>query len=172
MAYNKRKFTEKEETLTDALTGEVLSSKKSSSTFSVDSEPPYIKLYLDCIASLHGLTSTSNDVLKCLLENMTYQNEVILNSVIKNRMAERLGISTRQIDNNLTQLKKADIIRVVGRGVFMFNPEIFARGKWPETKEARTKYKAIKMTAYIEGKGKVKIESELIPNDSVAKNAE
>jgi hypothetical protein len=111
-------------------TGEMIETT-SEKIFNLPKEPPYIKLYLDDLASLYGLPSSG--ALFELLKQMNYEGMINLNSTIKKLICERVGFSTIQtLDNYLSKLVKSDVFRKSGRGVYNPNPSLFGRGDWKD----------------------------------------
>lgn len=101
-------------------------------------EPDYIKLYIKDIVLLSELPVSLTDFIVAILKNINYNGQIVLNSSIKKQLKETLKLSSIQVvDNKLTQLKKADIIRTIDRGVFAANPFFFGRGKWEDIREQR-----------------------------------
>ena len=121
---------------TDHKTGEVQTSKKFTSV-KHDNEPSYIKLYLNDICKLNDIPKTGNDVLNELLQLVNYDNEIVLSSGIKNRIVKQLGIKKGSLDNNIYKLTKQGILSRIDRGIYMLNPLLFGKGKWPEIKALR-----------------------------------
>ena len=117
-------------------TGEVLSSK-SYKTFQVDNEPDYIKLYLADIAKLSNLPRGASSVLNELLKYMNYENIVVLNSFIKQHIADVLGTNVPVLEHQITSIINEGIMCRVGRGTYFVNPEIFGRGKWQDVYNMR-----------------------------------
>jgi hypothetical protein len=143
----------------DFETGEV----KSSSTEKVinfPSEPPFVKLYLEDISKLYGLPKAGNDLLHCLLRKMDYEGIMTLVSTSKMRIAKELGLKVQTIDNNIQEMLKKDVLQRMGRGEFMFNPNIFAKGEWKDIYKQRNKYVEMKIVYKEDGtrtiNGKVK----------------
>lgn len=103
-------------------------------------EPPYIKLYTNSISYLHGLPTTTNDLLQELLNYVTYgTQEIILNAATKKRIAENTGMNIRTVDNRLQALVKAGILDRVALGTFILNPYLFGRGDWKTINELRNR---------------------------------
>lgn len=111
--------------------------QSSSTVFNVGAEPDYIKLYLEDILYLNDLQANQSSLLYQLLSYMTYGNEIILNSTIKKRIAEKLGTSMQVIDNNLSKYVKANILERVGRGTYLANPYLFGKGSWKDISAKR-----------------------------------
>lgn len=110
------------------------------------SEPPYVKLYLDDVAKLHGLPKAGGDLLHCLLRKMDYDGIITLVSSSKKRIADEIGVKLQTIDNNIQAMLKADILQRYGRGEFMFNPHLFAKGEWKNIYKQRNKYVELTVT--------------------------
>lgn len=105
----------------------------------VSKEPHFVKLYLKDLAHLRNLPAWVSGVLYELLKKMDYSNEIVLNSTVKNRIAEELNIHPKTIDNALVKFVSKKILFRQGKGVFLANPFIFGRGNWGEVEEIRVK---------------------------------
>ena len=103
-------------------------------------EPGYIKVYLDDISYLHGLPTTTGDLLQELLKYVTYQTqEIILNASIKKRISEATGMAMQTLNNKLQDLLRAGIIDRIATGTFVLNPYLFGKGDWKSINELRDK---------------------------------
>ena len=103
-------------------------------------EPNYIKLYLSDISYMHGLPTTTSDVLQELLKYVTYgTQEIMLNATSKKRIAETTGMNIRTVDNRLQDLVKAGILDRVALGTFVLNPYLFGKGDWKTINELRNR---------------------------------
>ena len=71
----------------DAGTGEV-KSEQTYTVLTVGAEPDYIKLYLRDVLHLTNLQPNQSSLLYELLKYLNYENEIILNSTIKKRIAD------------------------------------------------------------------------------------
>lgn len=101
-------------------------------------EPSYIKVYLQDISYLYGLPSTAGDLMHELLNYVTYgTQEILLTSVVKKRIADRLNIAMKTLDNRLQDLTKKGIIARIGQGTFTLNPYLFGKGDWKTILELR-----------------------------------
>lgn len=128
-------------------------------------EPPYVKVYLDDIAKLYSLPKAGSSLLHCLLRKMDYDGIITLVSASKKRIADELNIKPQTVDNNIQALLKSDILKRSGRGEFMFNPMLFAKGEWKNIYKQRNKYVELTLTYSATGErtisGKVKNQQEL-----------
>lgn len=101
------------------------------------SEPPFIKLYLSDICKIYDIPRTGNNILNELLKLTNYNNEIILNSSIKKRIESDLDLKKGMLDNNLTKLKKANILKSEERGIYLLNPNLFGKGSWHDINRLR-----------------------------------
>lgn len=141
----------------DQVTGEVLSDNVTTQTItSKGSEPPFIKVYLDDLILLCDLPTKSSAILWELIKNMSYDNEIALNSYRKKKIIETLDIKMSTLNNALSSFVKKEILFRVGSGTFMPNPYLFARGSWDDIAELRmiVSYKAGKREIQLEIDGK------------------
>ena len=103
-------------------------------------EPNYIKIYLSDISYLHGLPTTTSDILQELLKYVTYgTQEIMLNAVAKKRIAETTGIAMQTLNNKLQELLKVGILDRIAVGTFVLNPYLFGKGDWRTINELRNK---------------------------------
>ena len=116
--------------------GEILE-KIERNVIQYEQEPNYIKLYLDNILYLSDIPAGLNGILMALLSLMNYNNEIILNSAIKKRIANDLNTTTATISNALTKFTKGKILDRVDTGIYKVNPYLFGRGKWEDIKRIR-----------------------------------
>lgn len=141
----------------DQVTGEVLSDNVTTQIItSKGSEPPFIKLYLDDLILLCDLPTKSSAILWELIKNMSYDNEIALNSYRKKKIIETLDIKMSTLNNALSSFVKKEILFRVGPGTFIPNPYLFARGSWDDIAELRmiVSYKAGKREIQLEIDGK------------------
>lgn len=108
----------------------------------VEAEPPFVKLYLEDIVMLHDLPKSCSDILFALIKNsMTYSNTLIINNYIKDEVVKTLGYKSRQsISNAITKFVGSDIMRRISTGVYMLNPNLFARGAWRDIQSVRSEW--------------------------------
>lgn len=157
-----------QEIVVDKATGEILTEHVTSQNF-IDkgSEPPFIKLYLDDLILLNDLPTKSSAILWELLRNMTYDNEIALNSYKKKKIIETLDIKMSTLNNALSSFVKKEILYRVGSGTYMPNPYLFARGYWEDVADLRmiVNYKAGKKEIQVEINGQPAEEYNNIKND-------
>ena len=102
-----------------------------------ESEPPYVKLYLQDIGRLNGLTSTEQRLVYVLVHNMGWNNVVPAYKPIKEEIAKSLGVSYNTIEAAIKGLTRKGILIRRERGFYYMNPYLFGRGSWKDIKEIR-----------------------------------
>lgn len=108
-----------------------------------ESEPPYIKLYLQDVLYFQDMPKSHENILFELLKRATYAGEkdgmqVGLSSGIKKIIAKNLGLkSVHSIDNSLYELVKGKVIFRVDTGVYNLNPVFFGKGDWQDVARLR-----------------------------------
>lgn len=136
---NEKKRVSKEvvEKTVDFSTGEIMSEKFVQESWT-DKEPNYVKLYLDNLVLLNGLPKGTSDTLFELLKYMSYENMIILNPYVREKIANALNFKTVQsLNNNLNKLVKNGILENIGRGTYRANPFLFGKGDWNDIKQIR-----------------------------------
>lgn len=144
MSKGKTAIYKHEEQRWDPETGEMVSD----STYEVkaiNNEDDYVKVYryLNTVFAFKGINPALIPTLMEITNYMSYADKgqkVVLVKEIKKEMSEALGIGIPQIERNMTALKKADILRPLGRSVYAVNPFIVGRGKWSDIKELRAQF--------------------------------
>lgn len=127
-------------------TGEV---KETSTTkvFKAEAEPNYIKLYLQDISYLKRLPKGSDSIIYELLKYINYEQEIIINSHIKKKIATALKLNEKTINNSITNLVKNEILIRIDRGVYQINSFIFGKGSWKDIIKHR---KSLKLEIFYE----------------------
>ncbi|RRA99479.1 replication/maintenance protein RepL [Larkinella rosea] len=131
-AKTKKVIYEKE--IINVQSGEVVQTERETQ---VPKEPDFIKLYLEDLVMLKDIPQWVSGVLYGLLKHMNYQNEIILNSTIKKRVAIELGIVPKTIDNALVTFVKKSILLRLDTGVYKANPFLFGKGEWSNIRKIR-----------------------------------
>lgn len=123
----------------DGSTGEV----KDMSTVYVSppqSEPPYLKLYLDGLVELRGIPLYCWPILLWLLERIPYASGdpcFEFGAPMRQRAAGELHLKISQVNHAVSDLVKTGAILRVDRGLYRFNPLFFARGEWKDIQKLR-----------------------------------
>lgn len=141
-------------------TGEV---KEFVQGFREPDEPPYVKLYIDCVLTLKGLQKGLNPILLALLKRMTYANLndvdggqlLFINKPFKELVAKEISVSVKRVEQAITEFVKTGIIRRIQVGLYQVNPDIAGRGEWKDIQNIRATidFKAQKIKAKIDVAG-------------------
>jgi hypothetical protein len=133
----KKKVTvEETKHIIDHETGEMIITENTKIGF-VDREPDYVKLYVKDIGMLKGIKKSSNKVLMEIIGQMGYNNLFIAYAPIKRNMCKILDMKMSTINMAIDDLYKSGILLRAERGVYLVDPELFARGKWSDIKKVR-----------------------------------
>ena len=114
-------------------------------------EPPFVKLYLEDLIKLNDLPKSSSKVLYGLVKHLNYNSELIINAALKRIVAREIGLEVQSISNALTGFVKKNIMTRIDTGIYMINPELFAKGAWTDIRKLRSKYLELRVT-YRDGK--------------------
>lgn len=117
-------------------TGEIVEETRRAS-FIVDKEPDYIKMYIDDITRINDLPKGLSPILLELIKQMGYNNVIPAYKPIKLMVAERLGVSLNYLNTAIRVFHEKGLIIRVHRGIYMADPNLFARGKWEDIKNLR-----------------------------------
>jgi len=138
MKKEKKFITKVEQTETyDTNTGEKTTLNVNVSSFMVDKEPEFIKLYIQDIGKLNAINGKANDVLLAFISKMGYNNIIPTYKPIKEFVARDLGISLHTVEAAIKKFKKKGLFIPVARGLYIADPELFARGSWKDIKQLR-----------------------------------
>lgn len=122
----------------DKETGEIVSTKSETEKIVYEKEPPFIKLYIDDIVLLNRLPEGVAGVLYDIVSNMGYNNLYIAHQTLKEISCKKLGLSLNTYNQYVSKLKSTGIlIAMKGRGLYLVNPKLFAKGEWKDIKNLR-----------------------------------
>jgi hypothetical protein len=102
-----------------------------------ESEPPYVKIYLDDIGRLQGLNKSEQLILNELVFNMGYKNVVPAYKPVKQMICQKVGMNYNTLEKALKQLHAKGILIRQARGFYVMDPNLFGRGKWQDIKKIR-----------------------------------
>lgn len=144
-----------ERTTIDRETGEII---KQEVTYKQGVEPPFIKIYLDCLINFKGLSKSLNPILLEFLKYMSYANVadnnggqiIYLNAEMKRRIAESTNKSVKRIEQAITGFVKSGIFKRIATGTYQVNAEYFGKGNWSDIKNIRATFDFGAGTVYSE----------------------
>lgn len=124
----------------DDSTGEVVQ-QSTVYVSSPQSEPFYVKVYLDSISGLWSLRPYCLAVLVWLLRFMPYANAdqcFQFGAPMREKAAKELKMSTSRVNHAVSDLMKCGVLLRESRGLYQFNPSFFARGEWKDIQKLRS----------------------------------
>jgi len=128
---------EKEEVTIDYSTGEITKNINTAVGFA-EAEPDFVKLYLKDILYLKDLPKGLNAVLYNLIRQMNYDNEIVINSGIKRKIAIATGLAFNTINGAISDFVKGKILIRIDVGIYKINPYLFGKGRWEDIKKIRS----------------------------------
>ncbi len=117
-------------------TGEIISAEKITSKV-IAKEPPHVKIYLEDIARVNGLPPAASKVLNILIQNMGYNNMVPMLKPFKEVICNAIGIKMNTLTKVIIELENAGIIHRFARGLYIMDPNLFAKGRWENIQKLR-----------------------------------
>jgi len=153
-----KKFTQTKITETlDKKTGELVQISNTK-TFNFEREPEYIKMYISDVARLKEVPAKMSPILLELVSQMGYNNLIPAYKPIKLMTCRKLGISIDYLNKAIQEFYNKGLFIRVARGVYVADPDLFARGKWEDIKELRL---VIEYKNKSDGSGVKKLKSNL-----------
>lgn len=126
---NKKVVQKSVTNVVDLHTGEVVETSQTN-VFTLPSEPPYVKMYLDDICMLINVPDAQKALLLSLLRRLDYEGFITLSARSRKDIAKTLGIADQTFRNRLNELCKTGLIRRESTNEYSVNPKYFARGEW------------------------------------------
>lgn len=126
------------------------------------SEPPFIKLYLDCLCNFKGLSKSLNPILFEFLKYMTYANTddpnggqiIYLNAALKKNIATATEKTVKRIEQAITDFVKTGVFARIATSTYQVSADLFGKGDWKDIKNIRATFDF----------GKGTVEAEIIKN--------
>ena len=126
--------------ITDISTGEIIK------------EPNFVKLYIEDLCTLKGLSSTQYKIFNFMLENMNWDNVVAYGSGTKDKFLTNHNLINQTFNNNISRLIQSGLIERMGRGEFLVNKKYATKVEWSKVQKIRW------VTEYTKAGRKQKVE--------------
>lgn len=142
-----RRIYQSESTVTDLRTGEAVH-HQSHNVVRLPQEPAYVKLYVQDLGDLIGLTDNEKAVLYMLATKIDFDGIASLNAASRKRIAASCGISNGSFRNAISGLCRKNIMHRIEPNEYEVDPRYFAKGKWRDILhrrqdfELRVRYRA------------------------------
>lgn len=124
----------------DGETGEIIGSTLEVEKTSWDKEPDYVKLYFSDISRLKALPPASERLMLWIVKQMGYNNIFTAYKPVKMMICQALDMKMTTLNMQIFKLRKAGVLiplEQYGKGMYLVDPNLFARGKWEDIKELR-----------------------------------
>lgn len=125
--------------------GELVEAK---TVYKTQTEPEYVKLYIDCLLTIKGLRKGLNSIFLAFLPYMSYADIngqgggqiIFVNKAMKELIAKQLNLGIDSINKALSQFTKAGIFKRLTVGTYQVNPNIVGKGEWKDIKNIRATF--------------------------------
>jgi len=85
----------------------------------------FAKIYLDSIERVADLTNPEKTLLLHLLKEAQWNsNYVKVTAELTGNIAKEMGCSTKNLSNTISSMVKKNVIKRLGRGEYMINPDL------------------------------------------------
>lgn len=124
-----RRIYQSDSTVTDLRTGEAIH-HRSHKVVHLPKEPAYVKLYVQDLGDLIGLTDNEKAVLFMLATKIDFEGIASLNAASRRRIANACGISNGSFRNAISALCRKGIMQRIDSNEYAVDPRYFAKGEW------------------------------------------
>lgn len=128
-------------------TGEVLSESHSHTEHArIPAEPPFVKVYLDCLAKFKDVQFSFNPILLEFLKRASYADEEDVNGGLvlsltkytKETIAKKCNVSLKRVEQALTEFVKKGYFYRIAVATYQLNADLFGKGHWGDIYKVRT----------------------------------
>ncbi|WGO82177.1 replication/maintenance protein RepL [Arsenophonus apicola] len=140
MNNSKRVITSTKTVHTNFETGEVKATEDVS-VLRFPKEPAYVKMYIDDLSKIVGISAGSQNVLYELVTKIDYDGIVTITKGTRERIAIRTGLKETTVRNKISDLVSSGIIKKSGYCEYEMNPHLFAKGDWNDIYKRRCGFK-------------------------------
>ncbi len=111
-------------------------------TGEITEEPNFVKLYIDDLCKVKGLSANQHMIFSFMLQNMNWDNLVGYGAYTKASFLKINNLANQTFNNNVASLVKANLIERVGRGEFRVNKKYAVKVEWSKVQSISwtTKY--------------------------------
>lgn len=128
-------------------TGEVLSESHSHTEHArIPAEPPFVKVYLDCLAKFKDVQFSFNPILLEFLKKASWADEDDINGGLvlsitkytKEGIAKKCNVSLKRVEQALTEFVKKGYFNRIAVATYQLNADLFGKGHWKDIYKVRT----------------------------------
>jgi hypothetical protein len=105
-------------------------------------EPNFVKLYIDDLCTVKGLSANQHIIFRFMLQNMNWDNVVGYGAYTKSEFLKANKIANQTFNNNVAALVKSQLLERIGRGEFRINKKYAVKVEWSKVQSIvwTTKY--------------------------------
>jgi hypothetical protein len=107
------------------------------STGEIVQEPNFVKLYIEDLCTVKGLSSTQYKMFNFMLENMNWDNIVASGPNTKDKFLTENNLINQTFNNNISRLIQSGLIERMGRGEFLINKKYAVKVEWSKVQKIR-----------------------------------
>ncbi len=110
-------------------------------------EPPFVKLYLDCLSKFKDVQFSFNPILLEFLKRASYADEITescgggqvlyLNKRLKQNIATKCNVSLNRVEHAITEFVKKGYMLRIDVGTYQFSADLFGKGEWADIYKIR-----------------------------------
>ena len=128
-------------------TGEVIAESHSHTEHArIPAEPPFVKVYLDCLAKFKDVQFSFNPILLEFLKRASWADEddvngglvLSLTKYTKEVIAKKCNVSLNRVNQALSEFVKKGYFKRLGLGTYQLNADLFGKGHWKDIYNVRT----------------------------------
>ena len=102
-------------------------------------EPEFIKVYINELCAVKGLSSLQHEMFKFMLGKMDHENIVSYGSVSKKKFLDKHGVTSATFNNNIKALIKANLMERIALGEFRINKKYASKVEWSKVQSIEWK---------------------------------
>ena len=122
------------------------------STGEILHEPNFVKLYIEDLCKIKGLSGTQYRIFHFMIDNMNWDNEVSYGLKTKEKFLRERELLNQSFNNNISKLINTGLIERIGRGEFLVNKKYAVKVEWSKVQKIRW------VTEYTKSGKKQKVE--------------
>lgn len=107
------------------------------STGEIVQEPNFVKLYIEDLCTIKGLSTTQYKIFNFMLENMNWDNIVAYGPNTKDKFLTEHNLINQTFNNNISRLIQSGLIERMGRGEFLVNKKYAVKVEWSKVQKIR-----------------------------------
>ena len=108
-------------------------------TGEIKHEPEFVKLYINKLCAVKGLSGLQHEMFKFMLGKMDHENVVSYGSVSKRKFLDKHNVTSATFNNNIKALIKAELMERIALGEFRINKKYATKVEWSKVQSIEWK---------------------------------